>query len=81
MSDSHWLAGGSSGVRGEVNYVATPLFLVHLLVLEIYGGCDGEMRVGRRKGFLKMLQGFRQEILNGCEGGDDGWRAEAVGDE
>lgn len=63
MSDSMWLAGGGSGGREEVSYVATPLFLVHILVLEIYGGCDGEVGVGGRKRFLKMLQGFRQEIL------------------
>lgn len=64
-----------------MRYLATPLFLVHILVLEIYGGCNGEMGVGGGKGLLEVLQRLRQEILNSCERGYDGWGAEAVSNE
>ena len=51
------------GVRGRERQWTTPLFLLHFLVLEVYGGRDGEVGIRGRERLLEVLQRLRQEVL------------------
>ena len=65
----------------EYGSVGLALFLFHFFIFYIERIGYGEVSVGRRIRLLQMLQGLRQEVLNGGKGRNDGRRSKAMRDQ